>query len=104
LLVDTGLVGIAITGWFLFGVVRGGFRKIFDRDDFEGSVLAIGVLSSIVAILAHSVLDFNLHIPANAALFYCLCAAAAVPYKKRVRQMEFTAWEREPESIEVESE
>jgi hypothetical protein len=28
-------------------------------------------------LLIHSFLDFNLHVPANAALFYVLCAIAA---------------------------
>jgi hypothetical protein len=32
-----------------------------------------------VGILVHSCLDFNLQIPANAALFYTICVLAAVP-------------------------
>jgi len=101
LLVETGVVGIAIAVWFLFGIFRQGLRKIFDREDYEGSVLAIGVIAGVVALLAHSIFDFNLHIAANAALFYSLCSAAAVPYRRRVRQLEFTSWEAEVEPIMV---
>jgi hypothetical protein len=40
-----------------------------------------------VGILVHSFLDFNLQIPANAALFYVLCAiAAAAPLHESQRR------------------
>jgi hypothetical protein len=37
----------------------------------------VAALLGCVGILVHSFLDFNLQIPANAALFYVLCAIAA---------------------------
>jgi hypothetical protein len=38
-------------------------------------------------ILVHSAVDFNLQIPANAALFYVLCTlAASEPFAKPVRK------------------
>ncbi|MGZ4787327.1 MAG: O-antigen ligase family protein [Terriglobales bacterium] len=97
LLVETGGIGIALAGWFLFAVFRSGFRKIFDPADYEGSVLAIGVTTGVMALLVHSALDFNLHIPANAALFYALCSAAATPYRHHVRRLEFTSAQPELE-------
>jgi hypothetical protein len=40
-----------------------------------------------VGILVHSFLDFNLQIPANAALFYVLCAiAASAPLQESQRR------------------
>jgi hypothetical protein len=33
----------------------------------------------ITGILVHSLIDFNLQIPANAALFYVFCTIAAAP-------------------------
>ena len=95
LLVETGLVGTLIAGWFLFGVFREGLRRVFDQKDREGSILDLGVLTGLVALLAHSALDFNLHIAANAALFYTLCSAAATPFKHRVRQLSFAQFENE---------
>ena len=95
LLVEMGLAGVVLTGWFLFMVFRSAFRKIFDPADYEGSVLATGVIAGIVALLAHSALDFNLHVCGNAAIFYALCSAVAVPYRRRLQQIKFTIWEPE---------
>jgi O-antigen ligase len=97
LLVETGIVGVLIASWFLFGVIRQGFRKILDKTDYEGGLLALGGMTAIVALLAHSALDFNLHIPANAALFFAICSAVATPYRRRVRQLPFIHAEEEEE-------
>ena len=37
-----------------------------------------GAMLGITGILVHSFIDFNLQIPANAALFYVLCVVAAI--------------------------
>jgi len=42
----------------------------------------LGALAGISAILVHSFVDFNLHIPANALLFTVLAALAAAPGKE----------------------
>src|SRR5581483_8038753 len=59
LLVEMGVVGAAVVLWFLFSVFRQGFRKAFDKTDYEGSMLALGGMTAVVALLAHSFLDFN---------------------------------------------
>jgi hypothetical protein len=47
----------------------------------------MAALLGCVGILVHSFLDFNLQIPANAALFYVLCAiAAAAPIQESTRR------------------
>jgi O-antigen ligase len=92
LMVETGLVGPALVVWFLFGVFRNGFAKMRDAADSEGRLLTLALLTGIVAILVHSLLDFNLHIPANAALFFVLCAAAATPFRRRIRPVDLTAY------------
>lgn len=102
MLVDTGLVGVILTGWFLFAVVRGGWQKISDRIDHEGGTLALGLMAGITALLAHSALDFNLHIPANAAMFYVLCAAAATPFRHSIRHAAFTTPARKEAEMEME--
>jgi hypothetical protein len=52
--------------------------------------LSLAALLGCTGILIHSFVDFNLQIPANAALFYVLCAlaasepsAASLPLRKR---------------------
>jgi O-antigen ligase len=101
LLVETGALGITLAGWFLFEVFRCAFRKLSQTGDVEGPVLTIGLLSGVVALLAHSALDFNLHIPANAALFFVLCSAIATPFKQRIRKVELAAWVDDGGPLEV---
>jgi hypothetical protein len=49
--------------------------------------LTVAALLGCVGILVHSFLDFNLQIPANAALFYVLCVvAAAEPLQESQRR------------------
>ncbi len=102
LLVEMGVVGAAVAAWFLWGVFRQGFHKILDKTDYEGSMLALGGMTAIVALLAHSFLDFNLHIPGNAAIFVLLCAAVATPYRRRIRQVAFISREEDVEPFSVE--
>ncbi len=92
LLVETGLAGFAIAIWFLALVFRGAARKLKTLKKSDGTETAAGVLTlaallGCVGILVHSFFDFNLQIPANAALFYVLCAiAAAAPLQESQRR------------------
>jgi O-antigen ligase len=78
LLAETGVVGFAIMIWFLVA----GFRAVWPKirqwpSNVNGSVALVAVVG-ISGILVHSLVDFNLEIPANALLFYVLCAVAAI--------------------------
>lgn len=77
LLVETGLVGFAIAIWFLVLMFRKAVPKLKDWTQTSTGALTAAALLGCIGILVHSVLDFNLQIPANAALFYVLCAMAA---------------------------
>ena len=77
LLVETGLAGFAIAVWFLVLVFRQAAKKIKDWNQTSTGALTVAALLGCIGILVHSFLDFNLQIPANAALFYVLCAIAA---------------------------
>jgi len=48
---------------------------------WDGAV-SLAALLGCTGILLHSFVDFNLQIPANAALFYVLCGLAASPLAK----------------------
>lgn len=77
-LVETGLLGFAITVWLLVAAIRPGLRKLRNwPSDVNGSV-ALAALLGISGILVHSFVDFNLQIPANAMLFYVLCTLAGM--------------------------
>jgi O-antigen ligase len=77
LLVETGVAGFAIAAWFLVLVFRRASGKLQNWTENATGALTVAALLGCVGILVHSFLDFNLQIPANAALFYVLCAIAA---------------------------
>ncbi len=70
MLSDYGIAGAALAALFLgamvlaYAIVR---RSLVSRND---AALWAGCATSGVALLAHSAVDFNLHIPANAVLFF----------------------------------
>ncbi len=79
LLTETGIVGVGVMLWFLVALYRAAMKKISGwTSSVTGSVTLACILGT-TGILVHSFVDFNLQIPANAALFYVLCTLAASP-------------------------
>jgi tetratricopeptide (TPR) repeat protein len=89
LLAEYGIVGAVLCGIFLFvhlGHGLLGLRRIVLEQVRPGTTglshdlaLVVGTLSAIAALLFHSLLDFNVHIPANALLAALLLALLASP-------------------------
>lgn len=74
--VETGLTGFAVGCWFIALLFRRGLGR---TDRWRTDVRAAVTLASIIGatgILVHGLSDFNLQIPANAALFFTLAALA----------------------------
>ncbi len=87
LLVETGLAGFSIAVWFLVMTFRKAAGKLENWTETATGVMTVTALLGCVGILVHSFLDFNLQIPANAALFYVVCAmAAASPLQESTRR------------------
>jgi O-antigen ligase len=87
LMVETGLAGFAIAAWFLVLVFRKAAGKLRNWTETATGAITVAALLGCIGILVHSFLDFNLQIPANAALFYVLCAIAACgPLQESTRQ------------------
>jgi O-antigen ligase len=87
LLVEMGLLGFATMIWFVIIVYRRAFRKIANWTSDVSGATALACLLGCTGILVHSALDFNLQIPANAALFYVFCTlAAAEPFAQPMRK------------------
>jgi len=79
LLSEMGLLGFGTMVWFLILLYRHAFRKIGKwPSDVSGAVTLACALGT-VGILVHSLVDFNLQIPANDAIFYVFCTIAAAP-------------------------
>ncbi|MFC1837736.1 O-antigen ligase family protein [Thermodesulfobacteriota bacterium] len=64
--------------WMMIALFRHGFRKMKSPDLITRGI-SLGSMAGIFAILCHSFIDFNLHIPANALFFTILCALVAGP-------------------------
>ena len=78
LLVETGSLGFLLMLWFLFSLYRNAVPGTSRRWEFRwDGALSLAAVLGCSGILFHSFVDFNLQIPANAALFYVLCALAA---------------------------
>ena len=78
LLAETGAIGFAIAVWFLWSACRHALRKLKNWPSDINGAISLAALLGILGILAHSFVDFNLQIPANAMLFYALCGVAAM--------------------------
>jgi O-antigen ligase len=92
LLVETGLLGFGLMLWFVFRLYRYGFPTSRRWEFKWDGAVSLAALIGCTALLLHSLVDFNLHIPANAALFYVLCALA-------VSRPRSTSLKREPSRI-----
>ena len=84
LLVETGGAGFLVMLWFLALVYRDGMRKIKNWTRDPDGAIALACLLACTGILVHSFVDFNLQIPANAALFYVLCTLACSPMQPAI--------------------
>jgi O-antigen ligase len=92
LLAEYGIVGAVLFGLFLLvhlwsGLV--GIRRIVAGQIFPGTpplshdlAITVGALSAIGALLFHSLLDFNMHIPGNALLVAFLFGLLAMPVSR----------------------
>ncbi len=77
LLVETGLVGFGLMLWFLVRLYRYGLPTSRRWEFKWDGAVSLASLLGCTGILLHSIVDFNLQIPANAAMFYALCGLAA---------------------------
>ena len=78
-LVETGITGAAITLGFLVVVFREGWRNLQKPQSPGSRGIVLAAMVSVSGIVIHSASDFNLHVPANAAIFFVMCTLAAIP-------------------------
>jgi O-antigen ligase len=79
LLAEMGLLGFGMMIWFLIVLYRKAIPKIGNWMSDVGGATTLACTLGLTGILVHSLFDFNLQIPANAALYYVLCTVAAAP-------------------------
>jgi len=85
LLVETGLLGFGMMLWFLVRLYQYGLPTSRRWELKWDGAVSLAALLGCTGMLFHSFVDFNLQIPANAALFYVLCGLAASPLAKSSR-------------------
>jgi O-antigen ligase len=78
-LAETGVIGGLCCLWFLGTLFRNSLQGLANSTGFV-SVLNLSGLIACCGILVHSLVDFNLHIPANALLFFVSAHMAAVRF------------------------
>ena len=75
-LVETGAVGFSCVLWFVAVLYRHGLRQVTNWTHHWDGAVRIAALTGCTGLLVHSAFDFNLQIPANAALFLVLAAVS----------------------------
>jgi O-antigen ligase len=78
LLVEMGALGFAAALWFLVALFRSAIRKLKRWPLDTNTAATLAAVLGVTGILVHSFVDFNLQIPANAALFYVICTIGAM--------------------------
>jgi len=78
LLVETGALGFGTMMCFVLIMYYRAGRKLRDWPNDPNGALALAAGLGCTGILVHSFVDFNLQVPANAALFYVWCVLAAL--------------------------
>jgi O-antigen ligase len=79
-LAETGIVGAACCAWFLAALFFHSLRSLLLQDKSFAAALHLSGLVACTGLLVHSFVDFNLHIPGNAMLFFLMAnlATAAI--------------------------
>ena len=77
LLAETGVLGILCWLTFIALLVIYGFRSVSTHQDPVVRSVQLGTLVGCAGLLVHGFVDFNLHIPANALLFYLMAGMAS---------------------------
>ena len=75
---ETGIVGGLCCAWFVGFVLLNSLKGWAGLETSFGSALNLSGLIACSGILVHGLVDFNLHIPANALLFFASAHLAVV--------------------------
>ena len=75
-LAETGIVGGLCCLWFLGVLVFDSLRRLAQATGAFSSTVQLAALIACLGFLTHSLVDFNLHIPGNALLFFLMANLA----------------------------
>ncbi|MGB2670159.1 MAG: O-antigen ligase family protein [Candidatus Acidiferrum sp.] len=83
-LAETGLAGGFCCVWFLGVLLFDSLRRLAQSGGTFVSTLQLSGLVACLGFLTHSLVDFNLHIPANALLFFFMASLATSEIRQPV--------------------
>ena len=72
LIAEQGALGAVLLGGAVFAAMATNMLAFLRRRDLGARAVLFGVNVATVALLIHGLVDFNFHIPANAAYFFVL--------------------------------
>jgi O-antigen ligase len=75
-LAETGILGGLCCAWFIALLLLAGLHSLQEPSISFSSALRLAGLTGCCGLLVHSLVDFNLHIPANATLFFFMALLA----------------------------
>ena len=79
MLADTGLIGALCCAWFLGLLFFYSLKQLLVADKSFAAALHLSGLVACCGFLVHSLVDFNLHMPGNALLFFLMAHLATAP-------------------------
>jgi len=75
LLAAGGLVGAALVIWLVMSVISRARKQLLSREPFRRAA-CLAALTGLLGVMAHSLVDFGLHVTANAVVFLALVVIA----------------------------
>ena len=94
-LAETGIAGAACCAWFLGALFFHSLRRLLLQDKSFSAALHLSGLIACIGFLVHGLVDFNLHIPGNALVFFLMANLAtaeilspAAPVRARRRTVD----------------
>jgi O-antigen ligase len=78
---EMGIFFLPLFFWTMFSALRMGINTFFKSESRLKRGVSLGCSTGILAIFIHSISDFNLHIPANALLFFVFLGMIGVVRK-----------------------
>lgn len=89
LLASGGLIGVGLLFWFGFTFIKRARRQLIYAEPFR-RFACLGALTGIFGVMAHNVVDFGLHVTANAVSFIALVVIATRDSGEKPKPIETT--------------
>ena len=84
LLATGGLIGFLTAAWFVCSVIIHSMQMLRKRRERYNQLLTIGALTSVIALLLHSMIDFQMYNGANGLYFFFFCGLATAAASTRL--------------------